>query len=259
MWRETASRSERLDESLSARDFPSSAVPASRRRPQRLSTAVADELLRRIVSGEYAVGAQLPPEPLLVDEFEVSRPVAREAVKSLEAAGLVSIRQGEGTVVRARQEWSILDQRVLRVALTYSAGSRLVDDAIDLRAELERSLVAEAAEKLTDGDFSRMVDHLRVMDSSTDLTELQRADLAFHQIYRERAGNELKSSIARLLVEEMPLAERIMRDPRAMYDFANKQHWEIYEALLDGRTDDAIDAIARHVRESWTWRPHEAN
>lgn len=256
MWTGAASGSGRLDQS-SAQDL-SSAVPVSRGRPQRLSTAVADELLRRIVSGEYAVGTQLPPEPLLVDEFEVSRPVAREAVKSLETAGLVSIRQGEGTVVRARQQWSILDQRVLRLALAYSAGSRFVDDAIELRAELERSLVAEAAEKLTDGDFSGMVDHLRVMDSATDLPELQRADLAFHQIYRERAGNELKSSIARLLVEEMPLTERITREPRAMYDFANKQHWEIYQALLEGRIDDAIDAITRHVRESWTWRPHEA-
>ncbi|MEO7015670.1 MAG: FadR/GntR family transcriptional regulator [Leifsonia sp.] len=252
-----ASGSGRLDESLPAQDFSSSAVPTSRRRPQRLSTAVADGLLRRIVSGEYAVGTRLPPEPLLVDEFEVSRPVAREAVKSLETAGLVSIRQGEGTVVRARQEWNILDQRVLRLALTYSVGSRLVDDAIDLRAEVERSLVAEAAEKLTDGDLSGMVDHLRVMDSATDLAELQRADLAFHQVYRERAGNELKSSIARLLVEEMPLAERSTRGPRAMYDFANKQHWEIYQALLEGRTEDAKDAITRHVRESWTWRPHE--
>lgn len=257
MWTGTASRSGRLGEGLSAPGSSSSAVTASRRRPQRLSTAVADELLRRIVSGEYAVGTQLPPEPLLVDEFEVSRPVAREAVKSLETAGLVSIRQGEGTVVRPRQQWSILDQRVLRVALTYNSGSRLVDDAIDLRAELERSLVAEAAGKLTDDDFSGMVGHLRVMDSATDLAELQRADLAFHQIYRERAGNELKCSIARLLVEEMPLSERVTQEPRAMYDFANKQHWEIYQALLDGRTDQAVDAITRHVREIWIWQPHE--
>jgi DNA-binding GntR family transcriptional regulator len=46
-------------------------------------------------------------------------------------------------------------------------------------------------------------------------------------------------------------------DQQSVDDFTNKQHWEIYQALLEGRTDDAIDAIARHVRESWTWRPHE--
>jgi DNA-binding FadR family transcriptional regulator len=230
-----------------------------RSRPRRLSTSVSDELLRRIVSGEYAVGTPLPPEPLLVDEFDVSRPVVREAVKSLESAGLVSIRQGDGTVVRDRATWSMLDPRVLRVALVYDTGDRLTDDATELRVELERALIAEAAPKLTEADFAAMAEHLRVMDTATQLVDLQRADLGFHQTYRDRSGNELKSSIVRLLLEEMPPPERLARQSRDMYDVANRQHWEIYRALRDRRTDDAMDAIARHVREMWTWRPHETS
>jgi DNA-binding FadR family transcriptional regulator len=230
-----------------------------RSRPRRLSTSVSDELLRRIVSGEYPVGTPLPPEPLLVDEFDVSRPVVREAVKSLESAGLVSIRQGDGTVVRDRATWSMLDPRVLRVALLYDTGDRLTDDATELRVELERALISEAALKLTEADFAAMAEHLRVIDTATRLIDMQGADLGFHQIYRSRSGNELKSSIVRLLLEEMPPPERLAQHSREMYDVANRQHWEIYRALRDGRTDDAMDAIARHVRGTWTWRPHESS
>ena len=245
-----------------AEDDASSAIastagrPAARR-PRRLSTTVADELLRRIVAGEYGVGTQLPPEPLLVAEFDVSRPVVREAVKSLESAGLVSIRQGDGTVVRDRSRWSMLDPRVLRASLTYDVGDRLTDDATELRVELECALIAESADKLTDDDFAAMEEHLRVMDTSSDPAELARTDSGFHRVYRVRSGNELKSSIVRLLLEEMPPPPGLARDPRAMYDFTNPQHWAVYRALRDRRTDEAIAAITRHVREQWTWRLSE--
>jgi len=228
------------------------------RRPRRLSTSIAEELLRRVVSGEYPVGTQMPPEPLLTDEFQVSRPVIREAVKSLESAGLVTIRQGDGTIVRERARWSMLDPRVLRFALIYDSGERLLDDATELRVELERALIAEAAPKLTEADLALMADQLHVMDVSTEFSELGSADAAFHQTYRDRSGNELKSSLVRLLLEEMPPPERLSRQSRAMYDVANRQHWEIFHALRDGRTDDAMDAVTRHVREMWTWRLHDA-
>lgn len=230
----------------------------SRRRPQRLSAPIADELLRRVVAGEYPVGTALPPEPVLVEEFNVSRPVIREAVKSIESSGLVSIRQGDGTVVRDRGQWSILDPRVLPVALAYDIGSRLTDDAISLRAELDGALLVDGAANLTDIDFATMLEHLRTMDTATELIDLQRADLAFHRVYRERSGNELKSSIVKLLIEDMPPPERIVREPRAMYDRANRDHWDIYEALRDGRVEDAAAALDRHIRELWVWRPSDA-
>lgn len=225
------------------------------RRPKRLSTSIADELLRRVVSGAYPVGTPLPAEPLLVAEFDVSRPVVREAVKSLETAGLVSIRQGDGTIVRDRGLWSILDPRVLRVALAYDIGSRLTDDATELRAELECDLLRQAAAHLTEADFAAMREYLETMDTATGLAELGDADHAFHGTYRARAGNELKSSIVKLLVEEMPAPERVRSQPRTMYDGANRDHWAIYNALREGCVDDAVDTLGRHIRERWISAP----
>ncbi|MFF2272707.1 FadR/GntR family transcriptional regulator [Agromyces sp. NPDC058136] len=240
-------------------DLAPGALDARRtRRPNRLSTAVSEELLRRIISGEYSVGSLLPPEPSLVAEFEVSRPVAREAVKFLEAAGLVAIRQGEGTVVREPSKWNFLDPSVLRIALALNVGARMRRDAVQLRLDLDLSLLAEAAPLLTDEDYAAMETHLRTMDHSTEFEQLQNADLAFHQVYQARAGNQLTEGIVHLLVDEMPPPAQVIAEPRASYDRANEQHRAIYLALRDGRVDDALAILREHISQMWIWQSEAA-
>lgn len=71
---------------------------AARRRP-RLAQTVISEIRRRIESGALPVGAQLPTEPQLEGQFDVSRTVIREAIAELRAAGLVTAIQGKGIFV----------------------------------------------------------------------------------------------------------------------------------------------------------------
>lgn len=64
---------------------------------------VADDLIARIRGGEHAVGAMLPTEVELCGAYGVSRHTVREALRLLEAMGLVLRRQGAGTIVTARE------------------------------------------------------------------------------------------------------------------------------------------------------------
>ena len=244
---------------LDTLDEPSTPASVRRtRRPKRLSTGVSEELVRRIISGEYPVGTLLPPEPHFVAEFDVSRPVVREAMKFLEAAGLVTIRQGEGTLVRESSKWNFIEPSVLRIALALNLASRMRRDAIKLRLDLDLTLLDEAAPKLDAKDFAEMQRHLETMDRSTDFLELQEADLGFHQVYQSRAGNQLTEGIVHLLVEEMPPPDRVTTDPRTAYDAANLQHWAIFNALRDGRFADAQQALREHISQMWTWRSEAA-
>lgn len=63
------------------------------------SLDITEQLARRITSGKYAVGSKLPTERALAEEFGVARHVVREALKRIEALGLVRIRQGSGIYV----------------------------------------------------------------------------------------------------------------------------------------------------------------
>jgi GntR family transcriptional regulator, transcriptional repressor for pyruvate dehydrogenase complex len=70
------------------------------RHSRTLSCNVAEILTRRIVAGEYPVRSKLPTERLLSEEFEVNRHAVREALKRLEAIGLVEIKHGSGIYVQ---------------------------------------------------------------------------------------------------------------------------------------------------------------
>lgn len=59
------------------------------------------------------IGATLPPEPELEARFGVGRGVIREAIKTLAAKGMVSVRPRYGTHVLPRRDWSLLDRDVL--------------------------------------------------------------------------------------------------------------------------------------------------
>ena len=64
-----------------------------------LSRDLTSRILRRIVDGVYPAGTKLPTERVLADEFGVARTVVREALKRIEAVGLLTIRQGSGALV----------------------------------------------------------------------------------------------------------------------------------------------------------------
>ncbi|HET6240477.1 MAG TPA: winged helix-turn-helix domain-containing protein, partial [Arthrobacter sp.] len=76
---------------------------------------VADDLLDRIISGEFPPGASVPGELELGARHEVSRMTVREAMKTLEAQRILSVERGRGTFVNPLNRWASLEA-VLRAA-----------------------------------------------------------------------------------------------------------------------------------------------
>ena len=112
--------------------------------------AVLTTLGSEIAQDVFAVGDALPPEHDLEIRFGVGRGVVREAIKTLAAKGLVSVRPRHGTHVRPRRDWSLLDRDVL----TWLAGSREPDRELllaiqEVRLIIEPAAAALAAERAT--------------------------------------------------------------------------------------------------------------
>ncbi len=109
-----------------------------------------------VVSGRYAPGQAIPPEPLLGEEYGVSRTVIREVIKSLVAKGLVSAGPKVGTRVLARERWNWFDADVIvwqsRVGLT----PEFLRDLQDLRRIIEPAAVRLAAERATAEDITEI-------------------------------------------------------------------------------------------------------
>ena len=89
---------------------------------------VADDLRRRIASGEFVPGARLPSERELVDRFHVSRPTIRQAIGVLRVEGIVLAEHGRGLFVRPRPPVQRLGRnRLSRSERGESRGAFLTD------------------------------------------------------------------------------------------------------------------------------------
>lgn len=154
--------------------------------PQRSSLVdqVITALRGQITSGEWPVGTRIPTENELVEQLGVARNTVREAVRSLAHAGLLEIRQGAGTFVRATSELSGVMRR--RFA---GSGHR---DVLELRRALEVEAARLAAERRTSADLGLIDAALRRREHAwaSGVTEtFVQADAAFHHALLAAAHN----------------------------------------------------------------------
>jgi GntR family galactonate operon transcriptional repressor len=123
----------------------------------------------------------LPPEPDLERRFGVGRGVIREAVKTLAAKGMVSVRPRYGTHVLPRRDWSLLDRDVLGWLVGGGEPDRDLLMAIqEVRLIIEPAAAALAATRSTKQDRLRIEAALVGMETSHDRDSAITADKAFH-------------------------------------------------------------------------------
>lgn len=155
-------------------------IPDRRAKPGRLQT-VLTTLGSEIAQDIIPVGAALPPEHDLEIRFGVGRGVIREAIKTLVAKGLVSVRPRHGTHVLPRRDWSLLDRDVLTWLVGSAAPDRELLLAIqEVRSIIEPAAAALAAVRATAKDRQRINAALVAMETSHDPASATAADKAFH-------------------------------------------------------------------------------
>jgi DNA-binding FadR family transcriptional regulator len=141
-----------------------------------------DRLGAAIVAGRYAPGAGVPPEPMLCEEYGVSRTVVREAIKSLVAKGLVTTGPKVGTRVLPAEQWNWFDPDV--VAWQGRAGftREFLRDLQELRRVVEPAAVRLAATRATAQDIAGVEAAFAGMRAAVEEGgDYVRHDLQFHQ------------------------------------------------------------------------------
>src|SRR5512147_179845 len=108
---------------------------------QRRHFAAAEQIGQRILRGDYAPGTVLPNEAEWCKRLHMSRSVVREAMKMLNAKGLVTSRPKVGTRVEPRERWNLFDREVL---LWYAATSGREGMLVSLQ-QMRRIFEPEAA------------------------------------------------------------------------------------------------------------------
>jgi DNA-binding FadR family transcriptional regulator len=178
-----------------------------------------DKLGQAILAGRYEVGASLPPEPVLCEEFGVSRTVVREAIKSLVAKGLLVTGPKLGTRVLPDEHWNWFDPEVIAWQAQAGLSSEFVRDLQELRLVVEPAAVRMAAVKATPQDILRLEQAYSGMKAAVeDGGDYVTHDLRFHQGLLQASHNRMLMQMGRalssLLRMSFEISTRIMNGPR---------------------------------------------
>ena len=217
-------------------------MPLTMVEPQRLYRRIADQIAALIDRGEYPAGARLPAERELARELGVSRTSVREAIISLEIAGKVEVRVGNGIFVRP-----------------HAAGLPREDDdgpgPFDLlaaRRMIEGEIAAAAAKLAKRPDLKAlraMLDEMR--DADDDFARRDTADREFHLRIAEITRNGALAHVVAALWEQRrgELWTRIEKHFHTPELRARtiEDHAAIVDALEAGDPDAARAAMQRHL------------
>lgn len=168
---------------------------------------IVQELGMHIVSGHFKQEEKLPSEANLCEQYQVSRPVLREATRVLSAKGLVYSKPRVGTVVRPRVEWHLLDPDVLFWLMQSTPHSEFFNTLAGVRRILEPEIAAMAAATATEDDIARIENAYRRMEAASSPKELLQPDLDFHRAIAEATHNDLLAYMCNML--SLPLRESI--------------------------------------------------
>jgi DNA-binding FadR family transcriptional regulator len=170
-------------------------VPLTTTRRAGLVEQIIDQLRQSVTSGEWAVGTRIPNEPDLSEALGVGRNTLREAVRALAHAGILEVRQGDGTYVRATSEVSS--------ALRRLCGSEL-REVLQVRRCLEVEGARLAAAARTNEDVAALRQLLRRRDElelGQDDAAFVAADAALHLAVVQASGNTVLTELYRGLTE----------------------------------------------------------
>lgn len=179
-----------------------------------------DILGQAILSGRYAVGASLPPEPVLCEELRVSRTVVREAIKSLVAKGLIFTGPKVGTRVLTDDQWNWFDPDVITWQAQAGLTPEFLRDLQELRLVVEPAAVRMAAEKATASDIAEIEAAYQGMKNSIEQGgDYVVHDLKFHQGLLQASHNrmlvQMGKALSALLRTSFEISTRIKDGPRS--------------------------------------------
>lgn len=207
------------------------------RRSSSLTSIVQTELERMIVAGELEAGQRLN-EQQLASQLGVSRGPVREALRSLERAGLVTGVANLGMFVRQVGVEEALELYEMRALLFAFACSRLAANATAEQTQALRTLVQEM-----DAAIAR-----------EEGTEYYQLNLRLHDLIIDYAGHKRAAQIYQSLVTEGHLLRQRSLQPVDSMRESNSEHKEIVDAIGAGDADAAwalAEEHHRHGKNRW--------
>ncbi|MDZ5699266.1 FadR/GntR family transcriptional regulator [Chelativorans sp. M5D2P16] len=235
---------------------------ATKARPPRgpkRPAVICEEIKDWIVAQNLKPGDRLPQEKALIERFRASKGTMREALRTLEAQGLVTTRTGPrgGVFVAALEE-----SRAMELLGNYFFFRQpSIADIYTVRCQLEPELAASLVGRLSEADYRRLEETMRVYDHPAETVgeeyRQRMAELDFHAVLAALSPNPVLGFMCGFL-------QNLLRDLtvcRRIYDRPNPELREkglsyqtrLIEALKAGDNESVRSIMYRHMLSAWRY------
>ncbi len=224
--------------------------PTAKVQRARLHEQVARTLSLSIIRRELEPGSLLPNEDELCLQFDVSRTVIREAIRIMDARGLVEVRPRIGTRICPPTQWALTDPTLLEWQLESAPDFKLIQNLYELRNMIEPMVAKFTTQRASDEEVANICTVFEEMKNATTLDDHIQADLRLHLAILDACGNKLVRSPLRPLIENtLGSSFRLFTRSLEKAKESLPLHQEIIDAIK-GRDPERAASCMRSMLES---------
>ncbi len=204
------------------------------------------QLKNYILSGQVSLGERLPSERALAETLGVGRYSVREALKVLEAVGLVESRVGEGTFLTTNTGNSF--GQILGLSLASWGGT--IMEILDARKMIEVEATRAATKRANKEEIAKIKYELDIMATSTDEFPVYfEADMNFHRHIADASHNPIISQFVNNLLDLLSeVLKETQSDTLPTQAENTGTHQAIYDAIVDRNSDLAGELMREHIQ-----------
>ena len=208
---------------------------------------VQNAIIELIFSRGLKPGDLLPNERELVEELAVGRNSVREAIKSLQALGIVTIKHGSGTYVSAGSLDPLVGLLSFVARISLHTDGRAALELVQVREALEVELIPRAVAQTRPDDLARLEAHVQVMEARAGRGQpFTDVDMAFHAALYAPLGNSLLSELLRSFWLAYSSIAETVGDREVDLARTAADHRLIYELVAKGDGVGAAAAVRNH-------------
>lgn len=210
----------------------------------KLYESIVGLFFQRIKEGALNPGDRLPPERVLAEELGVSRTAIREALRSMELAGWIESRVGEGTFIKSPDLSHIIDP----FSMIFIYDRLLNSELIEARLILETEIARMAARRRDDSHLQTLRKTLDDMehDIKSGGTGID-ADESFHATLAQAAGNRALDTILTVFSEILSRTRRVTQSMKGVPQASLSDHMAIFNAIAAKDEKSACRLMRKHL------------
>lgn len=207
---------------------------------------IADQIRKKIFSGSLKLGQRLQTERDLAKQFGISRVVVREAVRTLELSGFVTVRKGARGGIFVAQDY----ERPIEEMITnlMDGGEVSLKDLFEVRAIIEAHAAARAAKVGTEEEIEKLSNLIEeAHQESAKGTNIRPYNIRFHRLILRMTRNPVLSMVGETVLSILSEKIKDLFSPETSLEVL-KKHDDILEAITQRDPERATHLVTKDIK-----------